>query len=256
MAYVLDGFRLWFRHFLLFTGLTLTVWLPGNILMILAEQSASTSGSLLVPALLQLLINPFLAIAILYATHQLYHGRTATFLATVSFAFRKWVAMFLTDFTASIFIGLGFLILVIPGLVMIIRYALIGPVVAFEGRTGVAAIQRSSEIVRNCWAPVLAVNLAAATVGMVLMFAVYAALDTLYFSLAISDQAYMVLDVVANCLADVIVAPLTIILYFIYVDQVGIETEDSPEEDGNDDDHNVISFAKDDGNPYGSPLTE
>lgn len=68
-------------------------------------------------------------------------------------AFRPDVALswkfFGTQILSALFIILGFIALIVPGVILVGRYALVPYIVLEEGTTGWAALQRSSELVRG-----------------------------------------------------------------------------------------------------------
>jgi hypothetical protein len=63
----------------------------------------------------------------------------------------RWRPLLKTGLTASVRILLGLILLVVPGLVMMARYALWAPVVLLEGRERKAALQRSRSLAARSW---------------------------------------------------------------------------------------------------------
>ena len=60
--------------------------------------------------------------------------------------------LFITSLLAGVAIALGFVLLVIPGLILLTIFAVVAPVVVIEKRTAFAALSRSRELVRgNGW---------------------------------------------------------------------------------------------------------
>lgn len=60
--------------------------------------------------------------------------------------------LIITSILAAIGIGFGFLLLIVPGLVLMTWWAVFAPVVVLEGQTGFDALGRSRELVRgNAW---------------------------------------------------------------------------------------------------------
>jgi len=75
---------------------------------------------------------------------------------TVSEAFQevireKFGAMIPTAIMAGLIVLLGFVLLVVPGIFLAIRYCLIIQIVVIEGRRGRAALFRSKELIRGVW---------------------------------------------------------------------------------------------------------
>jgi hypothetical protein len=68
-----------------------------------------------------------------------------------------WVRLAVADVIAAVLIGVGLLLLVIPGLVVLNFLAVLGPVIEIERRTVLAALRRSMRLVRQhfWWVAVL-----------------------------------------------------------------------------------------------------
>ena len=68
---------------------------------------------------------------------------------------RRWRPFFKTSLLMTLRIIVGFILLVIPGIVMYIRYALYAPVVLIEGLSGKAARLRARELASRSWRTVI-----------------------------------------------------------------------------------------------------
>ncbi len=64
---------------------------------------------------------------------------------------RNWWPFFATGLLASVWILLGLVLLVVPGLVLTVRYSLWAPVVLMEGFQKGAALRRSRELATRSW---------------------------------------------------------------------------------------------------------
>ena len=71
---------------------------------------------------------------------------------------RRWWPFLRTALNVTARIIIGFILLVIPGLVMQIRYALYAPVVLVEGLEKKAALQRARELAARSWRTVIIVS--------------------------------------------------------------------------------------------------
>jgi hypothetical protein len=71
---------------------------------------------------------------------------------------RRWWPFLRTALNVTARIIIGFILLVIPGLVMQIRYALYAPVVLVEGLEKKAALQRARELAGRSWRTVIIVS--------------------------------------------------------------------------------------------------
>jgi serine/threonine protein kinase len=72
---------------------------------------------------------------------------------------RRWWPFLRTALNVTVRIIIGFILLVIPGLVMQIRYALYAPVVLVEGLEKKAALRRARELAARSWRTVIIVSI-------------------------------------------------------------------------------------------------
>jgi serine/threonine protein kinase len=68
---------------------------------------------------------------------------------------RRWWPFLKTGLRAGLLSAIGYVLLVVPGLVLTMRYALWAPVVVMEGLQGKAALKRSRELVSRAWGSIL-----------------------------------------------------------------------------------------------------
>jgi len=71
---------------------------------------------------------------------------------------RRWKPFLKTCVSVTLRILIGFVLLVIPGLIMIVRYALYAPVVLLEGLEKKAAMRRARELASRSWRTVIIVS--------------------------------------------------------------------------------------------------
>jgi hypothetical protein len=72
---------------------------------------------------------------------------------------RRWRPFLKTAIRVTLRIVIGFILLVIPGIVMTIRYALYAPVVLMEGLEKKAAMRRARELASRSWRTIIIVSL-------------------------------------------------------------------------------------------------
>lgn len=68
---------------------------------------------------------------------------------------KKFLAVLWTSVLAGLLVLIGLVFLIIPGIILMIRYALALPVVVLESARGMAALKRSQELVKGHWWGVL-----------------------------------------------------------------------------------------------------
>jgi len=85
---------------------------------------------------------------------------------------RRWKPFIKTAIGVTIRIVIGLILLVIPGLVMQVRYALYGPVVLIEGLEKKAARLRARELASRSWRTVIIVSILQFVIPMLFSLAV------------------------------------------------------------------------------------
>lgn len=83
------------------------------------------------------------------ALEKLRTGRTPGLGSAFGFAFRRWARVFGYRFMVGLLSGLAALALVVPGLMVAVRYGLVTPLAALEPEPGVDVMKRSAELVRG-----------------------------------------------------------------------------------------------------------
>jgi serine/threonine protein kinase len=82
----------------------------------------------------------------------------------------RWRAFLSTAFRVTVRILIGYILLVVPGIVISIRYALYAPVVLIEGLEKKAAMRRARELASRSWRTVIIVSLLQIVIPMVVSF--------------------------------------------------------------------------------------
>jgi serine/threonine protein kinase len=72
---------------------------------------------------------------------------------------KRWRAFLKTVIRVTLRICIGFVLLIIPGMVMVIRYSLYAPVVLIEGLEGKAAMKRARELASRSWRTIIIVSI-------------------------------------------------------------------------------------------------
>jgi serine/threonine protein kinase len=80
---------------------------------------------------------------------------------------RRWKPFLKTAFNVTLRIVIGFILLIIPGVVMVIRYALYAPVVLIEGLEKKAALRRARQLASRSWRTVIIVTILQLVIPMV-----------------------------------------------------------------------------------------
>ncbi|HEV2747675.1 MAG TPA: YciC family protein [Allosphingosinicella sp.] len=121
-------------------------------------------------------------------------------------------AYFIASLLAGLAIGCGLLLLIVPGLYLFGRLAVLGPVLVTEERHPLRALARSFELTRGKgWAIIGLVALVAAA-ALVLGFALIAVVGTLFRLLA-SDRLELLLVAMLSAFASAMLSGVLILLY-------------------------------------------
>lgn len=87
--------------------------------------------------------------AMLWAGRQTLNGKPAQPGPAIAFGLRAWARLFVARLAAGVLIGLAMLLLVVPGLVLAVRWALLNPVVLFDDDGASNPRARSAELVKG-----------------------------------------------------------------------------------------------------------
>jgi hypothetical protein len=80
---------------------------------------------------------------------------------------RRWRAFLKTVIRVTLRILIGFVLLIIPGLIIMIRYSLYAPVVLLEGLQGKAAMKRARELASRSWRTIIIVSIIQIIIPMI-----------------------------------------------------------------------------------------
>jgi hypothetical protein len=153
---ILDmGFRILRNHFVLLVGLQAIVVVPTRLVTDFLNREVGSSDPFMVlagmlPVFLALLIlQPIIMAAITHAISENYLSRSVTFGGALRFALSIVLPLVGTWLLASLIVMVGFLLLIIPGLILALMFAVLTPVMVTEGIFGVAAMERSGALMKE-----------------------------------------------------------------------------------------------------------
>jgi len=183
------AFRLYTSNFSLMLGITAAAYVPFYFIMLLLE--ASLGGRLQSPTglamlLFQLLFMilwasiafPIASGAATYAISERYLGNDVTIASALHRGLSHFWTLSLAQIAATIRVLIGFVLLIIPGILWMLSYSLIVPAILVEGQKGLPSLKRSRDLVKGhrgkVFLVMLVINLlqgvVAAGVGMVSSF--------------------------------------------------------------------------------------
>jgi len=133
---LLDGsFTLYRRHFTALAGVAAICYGPFQAIRLYAEISGGWTehlALLLIGVLLALVLSLLGSAAILKVVSDGYLGREPQAGDALRFALGKFGGLMLAGLARSVLIMLGFVLLIVPGIIIACGYSLVGPVVVLE----------------------------------------------------------------------------------------------------------------------------
>ena len=155
-----EATNLFTENLTLLSSIVMTVWLPGSILLVYLRMYVfpETMGGdeyrifiqeLRIAYAIELAFGPICIGAILHAASQIKQGLRATYSSSMSYAARKSFKLLTTRFVTGLIVGVGFIALIIPGIILSLRFALIDEIVVLEGKTGASARNLSTELTQG-----------------------------------------------------------------------------------------------------------
>ncbi len=152
---VLDrAIQLYVKNFLLVLGITavpdLLIYIGFAFSGVLIQEFAAVGSLLILAALgIHFLLYGLSGGAVTIAVSKRYLGERITVGKAYRAAFKKLGSILRARFTAGILIFLGFLLLIVPGIMLAISFCLITPVIMLEGLPAVESRDRSRTLVKG-----------------------------------------------------------------------------------------------------------
>ena len=223
------GFKLWVANLPLLVALVWTVWLPGNLLQVWIsysyDEGIAQQAELRLPMFIEGLFGPLYLAAVIYAIDQRRQGKYVGYFESLGAGLRLWGRLFLARLVTNLFIVLGLLLFVIPGIVFAIRYTLVDMLVVLDDCDGAEARARSWELTQGrSWA-LFSVVMAFYFLFFVLTAFIYLPIEVLFELSNLTRFQYYALDFIGSCLLDVVPPLLTAVLYCFYLQISGRDYE-------------------------------
>lgn len=237
----------------LFTAIILTVWLPGNILLHFVSHHFDDFGvreAIRLSAGIKGIFSPIYIGAMIHALYQLKSGQTVTYRQAIAVGFRKWGSLFAARLQADFFIFLGSL-LIIPGLMLAVRYSLLDAAVIVDRREGSDALKRSVRLTEGLRWQIF--------FSALLFFPAYVILSAgLDMPLEFVEFDTMPIEIALDCFLDVAYAVIQIVMFLFYWEATRGGREAKPGDTLQDGAAGELSLpipSGADDNPYRSPLS-
>ena len=177
-----DALAVFGRHFWLFITLSAVVVVPTELIvegvgleMLTSSYDASPSvAEFLVPGIVDfLVVTPIVTAICIYALHQIAAGERPRAGEVLTAGFEAFTPLFAAVVLAAAGIALGFVVLIVPGVYLYVRWFFVPQSVVIEGARGTRALSRSGLLVTGFWwrtfGLVVLANIAIAIPGFVLL---------------------------------------------------------------------------------------
>lgn len=147
------GLRLLAGNLPVIAPVVLTVWLPAHVLIeALVARSATPDdpfAALPLTNLVEAFFGPVISGAVICILAERLEGRRISYFEAMAVGVQNWGRLFVARLIASCLVLLGCLALIVPGIVLAVRYSLIDEVVVLEGASANACRARSDQLVRG-----------------------------------------------------------------------------------------------------------
>lgn len=169
------------RYPALFVMLALAVIAPYELIVLATVGSSPLGGgharasTTLILLLVEFaLIQPLIAALYAHAVVMIGDGERPTLAAVGSRVVRVLPVVAAAQIIAGLGIGLGFFVLIIPGIVLLLRWAVVAQVAAIEHPDWIGALRRGAALTRGHYAHILGLMIVIGIVGLVVSEAGFA----------------------------------------------------------------------------------
>lgn len=212
-----EALVLMWRHLGLFAALVLTVWLPGNLFLNYVNYygvGVTEMSVIKLTVWTAALLDPICTAAIIYALYEIKMGRVAGYKESIGVGFKNWSTIFAARFIAGFLILLGLIALIVPGVVLSVRYLFLDVAVVVEDAGPVGSRRRSVELTEGRRWPIFWAVLVCFVVYFVVAVVVYLPLE--YFDWL--NQIWV--EVTLDCLFDILLIVIEIVIFLFYWEAV------------------------------------
>lgn len=140
-----EAIRLIGTNCALFGSIILTISLPKTLLISYGYHQYPERAEAIERSI-EIFFAPIYATAFIHALSRLKDGQRPRYTEIMTMAFRKWQKLLVARIIAGLIVLLGLLLLIVPGIVLFVRYALLDPVVVLEGAGITEARMRSEKL--------------------------------------------------------------------------------------------------------------
>lgn len=220
---------LFYENLGLYLAIILPVALPANLLVRFIKFLFATDGTFLLNSIVNLaIIGISYAVymsALIYTLARNMSGYHVEYTEAIGVGLRYFGRLFIARLIAGLIITFGFVLLIVPGIWLLIRYSLLDFTVVLEGASASEARKRSALLTEGFWWQIFWVIL----IFGVLNF-VFTSLLTSPLKIFGGDESLLG-DVIIGCADDVLYSIFMIALFLIYWERMGFAQTETDEPD-------------------------
>jgi hypothetical protein len=167
--------------------------------------------------LLNIVASQLATAASLRAVSEAYLGEPTDWRTSLRFAFQRLGPLMWLAVLSTLGVGLGFILCIVPGVWLMVSWAVSIPVLLFEGVRGTGALRRSFSLVKGRWWPVLGATLLGQLIAGILGFVFQIPFSVLSF-VGESEVALFAGSAISTALSQTLATPfigaMTALIYF------------------------------------------
>ena len=154
------GIKIYFRHFKFVVGAAAIVLIPFHLVFFLIfkmmfENPADLENVNIVVmisfVLLTIIMMPLIQGATIKVISDVYMGETVSVKKAYAFAARKIGALILGGIIFGILVGIGTILLIIPGIYLMVAFYLFPYAIVLENKSSTQSLSRSQQLVKGSW---------------------------------------------------------------------------------------------------------
>lgn len=172
---IADAVRCYRLYPVLFAQITLAVVVPYALIVLLidgrgllSQGSGSRSAALLVLVLDLLLVGPLISALHVNAVVEIGEHRHPRVGAVLARGARVLPVVAAAQIVAALGTGLGFILLIVPGVLLMARWGVVAQTAALEDVNWISALRRSGELTAGCYLHVLGLLISVGVINVVI----------------------------------------------------------------------------------------
>ena len=169
------------ENFALLFTVVAGAFIPVIALELYAASDVANPFMALIAGLGRALLEPIALAGVILVVSERYMGRDITAGEALSRTFSRFLTIFATNFLYSLIVGIGLVLLIVPGLIWAAKYFAMMPAVVIEGYNSSTSQKRSSELTDGSKRRVFGL-LAAAYIVFMILVAIVGGLAGAFFS--------------------------------------------------------------------------